>query len=129
MNTQTLSRTKTNKKWYYKNREDILLRRKQRYNSKEEKKRQEKIKPWVRSYYYAKNRCKHSSYYKNIECKISKEEILELWIRDRAYLMEKPSLDRIMSNKDYIKENCQFIEMRDNASKAQTERWNSAKSK
>jgi len=38
----------------------------------------------------------------------------DLWFRDRAYLLKKPSIDRIEEKKGYIKSNCRFIEFLDN---------------
>lgn len=40
-----------------------------------------------------------------------------LWFRDKAYLMEKPSIDRKNNNGNYTLKNCQFIELRKNRSK------------
>jgi hypothetical protein len=35
---------------------------------------------------------------RGIKCLITKEEIKELWYRDKAYEMKKPSIDRIENN-------------------------------
>lgn len=80
--------------------------------------------PWETNFYLANARCNNPKnpcykYYgsKGVKFLISKQEIKNLWFRDEAYNMEKPSLDRINNNGDYTFENCQFIEHRLNSSK------------
>src|SRR3990167_10507825 len=74
--------------------------------------------PWGKTYFRIRTRCfydKNSSYYKRkIPCSITPTEIKELWIRDKAYLLNKPSIDRIKNSLGYIKENCRFIELTEN---------------
>jgi len=41
-----------------------------------------------------------------------------LWFRDKAYSMDKPSIDRKRSNKNYEINNCQFLELDDNIRKS-----------
>ncbi|KKL87496.1 hypothetical protein LCGC14_1934070, partial [marine sediment metagenome] len=48
---------------------------------------------------------------KGVRCRISKEELKQLWIRDKAYLLKEPSIDRKNVKKNYTLDNCQFIEM------------------
>jgi hypothetical protein len=81
--------------------------------------------PWKLIYWDIKKRCisKGSSnhkYYidKGIECLISEEEVKYLWFRDKAYLMEQPSIDRKNSNGNYTFDNCQFLEFDENRRKA-----------
>ena len=79
--------------------------------------------PWLLTWYRARARCgkllhlKSSICYRDIKCIISKEEIKELWFRDKAYLMEKPSIDRIDPLGYYTKYNCRFIELSENSSR------------
>ncbi len=54
---------------------------------------------------------------KGIKALITKEEVYSLWIRDKAYKMKRPSLDRLESNDHYTYSNCQFIELKDNVIK------------
>lgn len=81
--------------------------------------------PWYNHYYSAKNRCENLNnigykYYggKGIKFLMTLDDFEFLWFRDKAYLMDKPSIDRENSNKDYTLENCQFIELDENSSKA-----------
>lgn len=55
---------------------------------------------------------------KGIKALITKEEVGKLWFRDKAYLMKRPSLDRLKSDKNYTYNNCRFIELKDNTIKA-----------
>lgn len=59
-----------------------------------------------------------SKYYyyggKGIRNKLKQKDLLTLWSRDKAYLLSKPSLDRIDSDKHYSLDNCRFIEADEN---------------
>jgi len=43
-----------------------------------------------------------------------------MWKRDKADLMERPSVDRIDGNKDYTLENCRYMELLDNCRRKKT---------
>ena len=67
-------------------------------------------------------RCNNSNasdykYYggKGIKNFLTKKDIEYLWFRDKAYLMNKPTIDREKSNEDYTLENCRFIEQSENS--------------
>lgn len=86
--------------------------------------------PWRRVFRAIKQRCnnlkcKDFKWYggKGIKCLITEEEIKELWFRDKAYELKKPSIDRKISNGDYTYKNCRFIEHKQNCQKAMKERW------
>jgi len=53
-----------------------------------------------------------------IKCLITKKELKELWFRDKAYEMDKPSVDKIKNDENYSVLNCEFIEMVDNSKKS-----------
>lgn len=79
----------------------------------------------MKHWYSARRRCNDSKvhgfqYYggKGIEFKLTKEEIKELWFRDKAYEMERPSIDREDDDGNYELNNCRFIEMSKNSSLA-----------
>ena len=81
-------------------------------------------RPWVKTYRSIKLRTDQVStqaykYYggKGIKCLITSEEIKELWFRDKAYLLKKPSINRKNSKGHYTKKNCEFIELSENSKK------------
>lgn len=85
--------------------------------------------PWYQAWYNAKQRClnpKNPSYQyygeKGIKFFITINEVKQLWFRDKAYLMDKPSIDRIDNDESYIFENCRFIELSENVRKSHIER-------
>lgn len=80
--------------------------------------------PWKKHYNKILQRCENPKcdkfqYYggKGIKCLVTSEEIKYLWFRDKAYLMEKPSIDRKNNSGNYTLDNCRFIELYDNISK------------
>jgi len=84
--------------------------------------------PWVNVWHQAKTRCTNPSnpsykYYggRGIKFFITKNEIHFLWIRDEAWKMKQPSIDRINTDGHYEISNCRFIEMSDNIAKRNTE--------
>lgn len=92
--------------------------------------------PWMDLYKDIGKRCHNTdnkSYkwygFKGIKRIITAKEIKELWFRDKAYLMKKPSLDRINANDHYRFNNCRFIEHSLNASLSANERWRKYKEK
>jgi hypothetical protein len=74
-------------------------------------------KPWLSHYHNAKSRCEYKKdiNYKNyggrgIKLLMTENDFKFLWFRDKAYLLKKPSIDRIKKNKHYEISNCRFIE-------------------
>lgn len=46
---------------------------------------------------------------RGIKFELSYNELIYLWVRDRAIELDAPSLDRIDNNKNYTVDNCKFI--------------------
>ena len=81
--------------------------------------------PWKFILKSIKTRCNkpNSENYKwyggrGIKCLITEEELKFLWFRDKAYLMNKPSIDRKENDGHYELGNCEFIEMDINLKKS-----------
>lgn len=78
--------------------------------------------PWLFIYQSIYKRCNkpYSTSYgrygaKGIKCDITKEELKSLWFRDKAFNMDRPSIDRINSKGNYEVSNCRFIELVENS--------------
>lgn len=72
--------------------------------------------PWYESFMCARRRCKdenHKSYYRyggrGIQFLLTQEQVSFMWIRDRAFDMERPRLDRQNVDDHYCLSNCRFI--------------------
>lgn len=55
---------------------------------------------------------------KGIKSNITKEQLIELWERDKGFLLNNPSIDRIDPKGNYEVLNCRFIENKKNSSRA-----------
>lgn len=77
-----------------------------------------KERPWIYVLLSIRQRCTnpncdHYKYYggRGIKCFLVPSEIKELWFRDKACLMKRPSIDREDNNGNYTFRNCRFIEL------------------
>lgn len=83
--------------------------------SRENNNRYLKKNPWSKYLDRAKCRCKRKNYIKRgIKCFLSMDDIKFLWFRDKAWELQRPSLDRIDTTNSYILNNCRFIELQEN---------------
>lgn len=80
-----------------------------------------KNKPWAKTLQHILgrvNRKSHSYFMRGIKNYLTVEDLKMLWIRDKAYEMNQPSIDRKDGNEDYILENCRYIELIENLRRA-----------
>lgn len=113
---------------YRKTNHEERLKYSREYNKKESSKIKRKAylkkNTWLPILYGTRARCNNKNnhgykYYgaRGIKALLTREEIKELWFRDKAYELKQPSIDRIDSNGNYEFCNCQFIEMVENNKK------------
>ena len=95
-----------------------------------------RLNPWSRSHWAARDRClnkKNASYKsyggRGIVFNLSIHETKELWFRDSAYHLKRPSIDRINNDGNYIFSNCRFIELSENTKRSAIGRWHSQEAK
>lgn len=86
-----------------------------------------KLFPWRKKFYVIKERCEnpHNTHYKyygerGIKCLITQDELKELWFRDKAYEMNRPSISRKDNDGNYTFDNCEFIEFGKNSAERNT---------
>ena len=85
------------------------------------KKKNKGTLPWGRTYGNIRGRCVRGSdpkwkYYggRGIECRITIGELGFTWLRDKAWTLKQPSIDRVDRSGHYEIENVRWIEMDDN---------------
>ena len=86
-------------------------------------KRYYKTHPWAKTLCRILSRCnyKKSPYYKKgIKNFLTTSDLKFLWIRDKAFFMKKPSINRKDDGKDYTLDNCEFIEFLENSKRGWT---------
>lgn len=78
--------------------------------------------PWCRTLHHIRSRCHSPTNRKyplyggrGIKCLLTKDEIKLLWDRDKASLLEWPTIDRLDPNSHYELKNCRFIEQKENS--------------
>lgn len=78
--------------------------------------------PWSRTYKRIKNRIAYNESYAGLECTLRPVDLKEIWFRDKAADMSRPSIDRIDTYGGYTKENCRYIEFKENQSRQKRRR-------
>ena len=79
--------------------------------------------PWTIHYHAAYGRCHRGNYGKRgILFMVTMKEFKKLWFRDKAELLERPSIDRIDTNGNYTFKNCRFIELSENKKRRRVKR-------
>jgi len=85
--------------------------------------------PWGISFVNIGQRCSNPNHpkfkfygEKGISREISSDELKRMYIRDKAYLMKFPSVDRIDAQQSYTFKNCRYIEMEENRREANARR-------
>jgi hypothetical protein len=88
------------------------------------------LTPWGKVYHsiyqrcHFKNHARHKYYGgRGIKLLMTPSIIKELWFRDQACNLIRPSIDRVDHNGNYTKDNCRFIELTDNLRQAALLRW------
>ena len=86
-------------------------------------------RPWVKTLKNIRQRCNNPNdpkyvYYggKGIKTFLSRNDIMEIWFRDKADMMKQPSIDRIDSDGNYTLKNSRFIEMAENRKRSHASR-------
>jgi len=101
---------------------DYIKKRRREYSRK-----QYSEKPWTVTYRCIRSRCiyeKDNLYFlKGIKCHITPNELRYLWFRDKAFLMDRPTIDRIDNNGDYTLDNCRYIEFIENLRGRKKREW------
>ena len=88
--------------------------------------------PWKKKLETIKSRCycKSSPYYKKkLNVSLTENDIKNLWFRDKAWLLEYPSIDRIDDSKGYFFNNCRYIELVKNIQKGLKKQWGEYRAK
>jgi hypothetical protein len=70
--------------------------------------------PWCKTFIRIVTRCsidKKSSYFGRVKNFLTREDLKKLWFRDKAWLLLRPSIDRINTTGNYELSNCRYIEL------------------
>ena len=121
------NREKVNK--YHRKYRSENIEQMNKYHKEYERKRRAAI-PWEKHFKNAKQRCTnpnntgfHRYGGRGIRFLLSMNDIEYLYVRDEACNMERPSIDRIDNDSDYVFMNCRFIEMVENSKLGSVVRW------
>lgn len=86
--------------------------------------------PWYRNYRAARKRCYPSAKYgrRGIKFLMTISDFEFLWKRDKAHLMKRPTINRIISHSHYTLKNCEFMEFDLNVKQEKHVGWRRYKS-
>jgi hypothetical protein len=79
--------------------------------------------PWaktIRNIWGRTKNPRHHYFKKGIKSSLTLNEAKMLWFRDKAYLMKKPSIDRIDPKLGYSLKNCRYVEYKENMKRRRT---------
>jgi hypothetical protein len=111
-----MSKQEYMKQWFQRHKTELVAKRRPEIRA------YKNAHPWYKTYAHIQNRCyniKHSHYKsygaKGIKNFLRHADLKVLWLRDNAFAMDRPSIDRIDRAKNYTLDNCRYIEYADNA--------------
>jgi hypothetical protein len=126
-----LNLMKYRRDYFIKNKKEILLKQKDYYEENKEVILAKELirtriyrkikKPWFVSFDKANARCNNPKQFgykdyggRGIKQLMTLDDFEFLWKRDNAYLMKRPSIDRIDPDGNYELSNCRFLELSEN---------------
>lgn len=103
-----------------------MTTKKQKEKNHEYQNRYFKKYPWVRTYYLIYSRikytyCESHKAYRNIKLELTIKDLKDLWFRDKAHDMKRPSIDRKDHKGNYTLQNCRYIELSENVARRNRE--------
>ena len=88
--------------------------------------------PWASNLFAIRQRCNNPNHWaykyyggRGIKTLLTMTDIKNLWLRDNADLMKRPTIDRKDNNGNYTFDNCQFLEFKEHFIKSKIHTSNS----
>ena len=74
------------------------------------------LEPWLHTYRSIRGRLRaQQGSYRHVISTLTPDDLRMLWMRDGAWAMRRPSIDRINTYGHYTLENCRYVELSENA--------------